>query len=64
MPLTIPVVEPTVATTALPLDHVPPVVVLDNVIVCPAQTEAGPEIADGNAFTLTTVVDAQPEAKA
>ena len=54
MPLT------TVATVVLPLAHVPPVVPSVKVIVEPTQNGDEPGIADGNAFTVTTVVVKQP----
>jgi len=43
-PVTIPEDEPTVAVEADPVDHTPPVTVLLNVIVAPAQTVLGPEM--------------------
>ena len=54
-PPTTPVLEPAVATDASLLLHVPPPPSV-NVIVDPVQTDEGPEIADGNGFTVTGVV--------
>lgn len=61
MPLTIPVVAPTVATDELLLDHVPPEVALVSVVVEPMQTdeEAG-LMADGRAATVTVLVTLHP----
>ena len=53
MPLTTPDDEPTVAIVASLLLHVPPVVISDNVVVDPTQTEAAPVIADGSALTVS-----------
>ena len=61
-PVTIPLAEPTVATTVLLLAHVPPPPSL-KVIAAPTQTVAGPEIAEGSGFTVTTVVVVQPVPK-
>jgi hypothetical protein len=57
-PDTTPVVKPTGATDALPLIHVPPTTVLDNVIVEPLQTADGPlkVPADADVVTVTSVV--------
>ena len=60
-PETIPELVPIVATLVLLLIHVPPPV-LERVVVEPAQTVAVPVIADGNGFTVTTVVVIQPVA--
>ena len=54
-PEAIPELVPMVATLVLLLSHVPPPV-LESVVVEPAQTVAVPVIADGNGFTVTTVV--------
>jgi hypothetical protein len=61
MPLTIPVVAPTVATDELLLDHVPPEVALVSVVVEPMQTdeEAG-LMAGGAAMTVTAFVTKHP----
>lgn len=59
-PVTRPEDTPIVATAVLPLLHVPPPELV-NVIVPPAHTTEGPDIADGNGSTVTTVVIAQPD---
>lgn len=59
VPGTIPVTTPPVpmtATEVLVLDHEPPVVLLDSVILKPGHTAGGPEIAAGNAVTVATLV--------
>ena len=53
IPLTTPVVEPTVAVPVAEDAQVPPVVVLDSVVVCPTHTDGVPVIAGGAGFTLT-----------
>ena len=58
---TMPELVPIVATLVLLLIHVPPPV-LERVVVEPAQTVAVPVIADGNGFTVKTVVVIQPVA--
>ena len=58
-PETIPELVPIVATLVLLLIHVPPPV-LDSVVVEPAHTVVVPVIADGNGFTVRTVVVIQP----
>ena len=60
IPFMIPVKEPIVATAVTPLLQVPPVVVLLNVVLELAQTDAAPEIAAGNGLTVTTAVLKQP----
>jgi len=55
-PVTIPVAASAVAIVLLLLLHVPPPIVLVNVIVCPAHTVAGPEIAGGKGLTVTIIV--------
>lgn len=61
IPLTAPVVAPTVATDVLLLVHVPPGVVLVNVVVAPMQTVDEPGvIADGKAATITVLVTVHP----
>ena len=64
-PVTIPVVEPTVATAVELLDHVTPVVVSPKEIVEPAHTLSGPGgvIAPniGNLNSLPGVVADKPE---
>ena len=60
-PLTIPVEEPIDAMPALLLDHVPPPLASDNVMVLPVQTTgAAGVMADGEATTVTTFIAAQP----
>ena len=56
--VTIPVEELMIATPVLPLVHVPPPASL-KVVVKPAQTVAVPVMADGNGFTVTTIVAIQ-----
>jgi hypothetical protein len=55
MPVTTPLIEPTVATAVLPLAHVPPVV-LDSVIEAPTQTGVLSDINDGSGFTVISLV--------
>jgi hypothetical protein len=62
VPAAIPLTSPelfTVATSEFDEDHVPPAVVLLNVIVAPAFTEAAPVMvpAEGNGLTLTILKD-------
>jgi hypothetical protein len=59
-PLTIPVVEPTVALERSLLLHVPPPVASASVVVEPTHTVEAPVTTAGDAFTLTTVVVKQP----
>ena len=54
-PVTIPVDEPTVATLAALLLHVPPPASV-SVVVVPTQTTAEPLIGDGKGLTVTTEV--------
>ncbi len=61
-PETMPVEEPTVATLVAELAHVPPVGVLDSVVVAPTQTVAVPAIAEGSALTVTKAEVWQPVA--
>ena len=61
-PFTIPDNEPTEAIRGLAVVQVPEPV-FDNVIVDPAQTRSGPEIAGGKGLTVTTIVAAQPNTK-
>ncbi len=60
IPVTTPVVLPTVATPGALLVHVPPGVASVNVIVEPTHTADGPAITAGNAFTVITLVVEQP----
>ena len=50
----------TVATGVFAEAHVPPVVVLVNVVVAPVQTVAVPVIMAGNGFTVTIALLEQP----
>ena len=59
-PVTIPLVEPTVAIIVLLLVHVPPVGEEPNVIVAPGHTVPGPVIEPGSAFTVIGVTTKQP----
>jgi hypothetical protein len=59
-PVTTPV-EEIVAIAVFPLDHVPPLVVLEILIVPPAQIAPEPTIELGRAFTVTVVYVAPPE---
>jgi hypothetical protein len=60
IPVTTPVNEPIVATAVVPLVHVPPPVLLVNVIVEPGHTVPGPTIGPAADITLTVVVTRQP----
>lgn len=62
-PVTMPVVEPMVATPVLPLVHMPPPVASVTVVVAPMHALNVPPIAAGLAFTVTTVVALQPVLK-
>ena len=62
-PVTIPVVDPTVAIPVAPLVHVPPRGVSLNVVVKPAHTVSVPEIAPGKELTVTIAVAIQPVGK-
>jgi hypothetical protein len=55
-----PVDEPTLATVALLMLHVPPVVGLLSVVQLPTQTASEPEIAPGDGLTVISVVTKQP----
>jgi hypothetical protein len=59
-PLTIPELEPIVATAVVPLVQVPPVERSDNGVVAPLQTLCEPDVGNGRGFTVTTVVVVQP----
>jgi hypothetical protein len=54
-------VLPTVAFAVLLLLHVPPAAILLNVVVEPTHTEVAPVMLVGVAFTVTTVVAAEPQ---
>ena len=63
MPADMPDTTPVVLTVAIPvllLVHVPPVGEDPSAVVDPAHTTGVPEIADGNGFTVTTLVVVQP----
>lgn len=60
MPVTTPVVEPTVAMAVLPEVHVPPGAVLLSVIVMPAHTLVLPVMPGGAGVTVTIAVILQP----
>jgi hypothetical protein len=59
-PVTTPVPEPIVADEVLPLVHVPPLAMLLNDVVLPAQTLSVPKMGGGAVFTVTVVVPTQP----
>ena len=59
IPVTIPVVSPTVATPVVPLAHVPPATASPSVVVLPTHTCKVPVIAE-SAFTVTIAVVVQP----
>jgi hypothetical protein len=61
-PVTIPLDAPTVATAAMPLLQVPPVVVPPNVTVLPSHTDETPVMvpATGIVLTVTIVATRQP----
>lgn len=50
----------TVATDVLPELHVPPMMLLDKVVVAPVHTEVVPVMAAGDELTVTVVVTLQP----
>jgi hypothetical protein len=60
MPLTMPLLLPTVATAVLLLLQLPPVELLPSAVFCPSQIDREPVIADGRAYTVTTIVAKQP----
>jgi multidrug efflux pump subunit AcrA (membrane-fusion protein) len=59
-PVTTPVPATTVARVMFPLVQVPVAGLLDNVMLCKGQTTDGPEIDDGNGYTVCTRVTKQP----
>lgn len=59
-PVTTPLEEPTVATDVLELVQVPPVGVLDRLVLLPTQVLAVPLISDGSGFTVAVTVLKQP----
>ena len=64
VPKTKPEDAPIVATPALLVAQVPPVVLLVSVVVVLAQIAVAPDIAAGCGLTVTTAVDRQLEDKA
>lgn len=62
MPVTIPVLEPMVATEPSLLLHEPPEVASDSVLAAPAQRLLLPVIAVGKALTVTVRIVTQPAA--
>ncbi len=60
IPLTIPVVLPTVAFAVVLLTHVPPPAVLARVVVPPTHNVASPEEAPTAAVTVKTFVATHP----
>jgi hypothetical protein len=63
-PVTVPVVDPIVASAVLLLVHVPPVVASLNVSVAPGQIAPAPVIDAGVPFTEKDCVTLQPVGKA
>ena len=61
-PITIPVVDPTLAIPVALLLHVPPPPSV-NAVVNPAHKVKVPDIAEGNELTVTTEVIIQPVGK-
>ena len=61
-PVTMPEVEPTVATLVLELVQLPGPPELDSVVVLPEQIRCVPVFVTGLAFTVNIAVAAQPEA--
>ena len=60
MPVTIPVVEPTVATVVLSLVQMPPEVASLSKVVRPTHAAGVPVIGAGTGLTVTTTVAIQP----
>lgn len=59
-PLTVPEAKPMVALAGAELLHVPPPGGDDRVVDAPTHTVPDPEMAEGRAFTVTSVVATQP----
>lgn len=59
IPVTAPLVEFTVAIAVLPLVHMPPGVLLLNVVADASHTSGVPVMAPGVAFTLTVIITGQ-----
>jgi hypothetical protein len=55
-PLIMPLVLPMSATEVVPLIHVPPMVMSDNVAVEPSHITGTPDIEAGTGFTVITLV--------
>ena len=55
-PETIPEIEPTVATSVLPLVQVPGVTISDNVVVVPTHKDSTPDTGSGVGLTVTSAV--------
>ena len=60
-PETIPVAVPTETMAALLLDQTPPGVASEQVAADPTQTDGGPEMDGGSAFTVTGCATEQPD---
>ncbi len=56
MPVNIPDVKPIVPTAVLPLTHVPPVTVLDKVVLVPMHVLAVPPIVPADAVVVTVTL--------
>jgi hypothetical protein len=58
IPVTVPDVNPIIATDVFPLTQLPPNTVLDKVVLLPSQTSSDPVIepADAEVVTVTVVV--------
>jgi hypothetical protein len=64
VPAATPVTTPSVSTVPIAMSlllHVPPVVIVANVVVLPRHTVDAPVIVAGNWFTVTSLVISQPE---
>lgn len=59
MPVTPPLSDPINAVAGWLLVHTPPLMLSVRVAAAPAQIDAGPDMADGPALTVTIAVDAQ-----
>ena len=60
MPVTVPLSEPTVATSGLELVHRPPGTTSLKLVVPPAHTVAAPLMGSGEELTVTVMEAAQP----
>ena len=61
IPVTVPVLLPTIAVVGAPLLQEPPASGSVNVVVDPTHIVALPLMADGSGFTVTTAVAVQPK---